>query len=143
MKGRGEDVMVAWLKGRLPEAAETATVRLRLDPKRAAERNKSPDFIVEMTVRVELIPGRWMQVKVPLMVEVEAGAGFSGALEDLERFVTRSNDGSGKQECAIELPFIAATEADAGAVKDVIRQLPVRFKAVEVAIPKAGGRDDT
>ena len=133
--------MVAWLKGRLPEAEHTANVRLRLDPKRAAEKNKSPDFIVEMTVRVELIPGRWMEVRVPLMVEVEAGAGFTGALEDLERFVTRSTDGSGKQDCAIELPFVAATEADRGATKDIVRQLPVRFKAVEVAIPKIDRTD--
>ena len=140
MKGRGEDSMLAWLAQRIPAAQDSAVVRMHIDPKRSAETNKSPDIIVDVELRLELIPGHVSVIKVPLMVEVEAGAGFSGALEDLERFVTRSTDGSGKQACVIELPYVAATEANAGASKDGVRNLPVRFKAVEVAIPQARSR---
>lgn len=140
MKGRGEDSMLAWLAQRVSVAQDGAVVRLHIDPKRSAETNKSPDIIIDVEIRLEIIPGYVSVVKIPLMIEVEAGAGFSGALEDLERFVTRSNDGSGRQACVIELPYLAATEANTGASKDIVRNLPVRFKAIEVSIPQARSR---
>ena len=47
MKGRGEDAMAAWLTTQLARATQDTTVSLRLDPKRADERNACPDFIIE------------------------------------------------------------------------------------------------
>lgn len=137
MKGRGEDAMAAWLQPRLQAAMQDATVALRLHPQREAESNKSPDFILEMEVRVPLFDGWPLVVKVPILVEVEAAAGFDGALMDLERFVSRSVDGSGRQASAIALPFVVATGAAAGQRMEIVRQLPVQFQAVEIAIPQA------
>ena len=135
MKGRGEDAMAAWLQPRLQAAMQDATVTLRLHPQREAESNTSPDFVLEMEVRVPLFDGVPLVVKVPILLEVEAGAGFEGALMDLERYVTRSVDGSGRQPPAISLPFIVATEAAAANRLEVVRQLPVQFSAVELPIP--------
>jgi len=134
MKGRGEDAMAAWLRSRLQRAELDATVRLRLDPKRSATRSKSPDFVVEAEIRVPLFDGRVVVLRAPILVEVEAGAGFDGALVDLERFAERSADGT--QPPAIELPFIAATEEAGGREREVVRMLPVRFRAVEIALPR-------
>jgi len=136
MKGRGEDAMAAWIQSRLQAAMQEATVQLRLHPQRSAESNRSPDFVLEMEVRVPLFDGWPLVVKLPILVEVEAGAGFEGALQDLERFVERSIDGSGRQPPAIELPFVAATEDDAGNRCELVRHLPVRFVAVEVPVPR-------
>src|SRR6266702_5511570 len=134
MKGQGEDRTAAWLKNNLRTAERQAVVRLRLDPKRAAAGNKSPDFIIEMEVRLPLFNGEVVVVRAPVMVEVEALAGFGGALQDLERFVERSNDGSKRQPPAIELPFVCVTESgDHRAEK--ICSLPVRFVASEARIP--------
>ncbi len=77
-----------------------------------------------------LFEGHTVVVRVPIMVEVEAGAGFDGALLDLERFVERSVDGSGRQAPSIQLPFIAATERAGGRSLEIVRALPVRFEAV-------------
>ena len=137
--GRGEDAMAAWIHQRLQAAMQESTVALRLHPQRSGETNKSPDFVLEMEVRVPLFDGWPLVIQVPILVEVEAGAGFEGALLDLERFVTRSVDGSGRQPPVISLPFVVATEADAHNRQELVRQLPVIFTAVEVAIPKVGG----
>ena len=136
MKGRGEDAMAAWLQSRVQAAMQESTVHLRLHPQRSAQANQSPDFVIEVEVRVPLFAGRPLVVKVPILVEVEAGAGFEGALQDLERFVARSGDGSGRQQPVIVLPFIAATEADAQNRLEVVRPLPVCFTAVEVPLPE-------
>lgn len=136
MKGRGEDALAAWLQPRLQAAMQDATVALRLHPQREAEGNKSPDFVLDMEVRVPLFDGLPLVVNVPILLEVEA-AGFDGALMDLERYVTRSVDGSGRQAPAIALPFVVATEAAAGQRMAIVRQLPVQFRAVEIAIPQA------
>ncbi len=136
MKGRGEDSLAAWLLPRLQAAMQDATVQLRLHPQREAERNKSPDFVLEMEVRVPLFDGVPLVVQVPILVEVEAGAGFENGLQDLERYVERSSDGSGRQAPAIQLPFVVATEAAAGNRAVVVRSLPVQFLAVEVAVPR-------
>ncbi len=138
MKGRGEDAMAAWLHNRLQAAMQEATVELRLHPQRSAQANKSPDFIVEMQVRVPLFDRQPLVVQVPLLVEVEAIAGVEGALQDLERYVERSTDGSGRQAPAIVLPFVAATLADTGFRAEVVRTLPVRFEVVEIALPERG-----
>jgi len=132
MKGRGEDRMAAWLKERLPRAELDATIRLKYVPNRAATTNQSPDFLVELEVRIPLFPETPLVVRVPLLVEVEAGAGFETALLDLERFVERSTDGSGRQPPVVELPFVAATESGGDRRLEVVRVLPVRFTAVEV-----------
>ena len=142
MKGRGEDRTAAWLKSRLQRAELDATVALRYEPKRSADRSKSPDFIVEVEVRLPLFDGHIVVLRAPILIEVEAGAGFEGALQDLERFVERSVDGSGRQAPVIELPFVAATERAEGQAREVVCMLPVRFSAVEVAIPEQGGSDD-
>lgn len=135
MKGRGEDTMAAWLQSRLPSAMQDATVHLRLHPQRSAETNQSPDFILQLEVRVPLFDGVPLVVLVPILVEVEAGAGFENALLDLERYVERSIDGSGRQPVAISLPFVAATQAGARNRVEIVRQLPVRFDVVEVVVP--------
>lgn len=135
MKGRGEDRTAAWLKTRLPRAQLDATVALSLAPQRSAERNQSPDFVVQVEVRVPLFDGHIAVIRAPILIEVEAGAGLEGALQDLERFVERSVDGSGRQEPVIALPFIAATGRGEGEAREVVRRLPVRFAGVEVAIP--------
>lgn len=136
MKGRGEDRTAAWLKSRLQRAELDATVELRYQPRRSAEGNQSPDFVIEVEVRVPLFDGHIAVLRAPILIEVEAGAGLSGALQDLERFVARSGDGSGRQAPAIELPFVAATGRAGGAAREVVRMLPVRFSAVEVALPE-------
>lgn len=134
MKGRGEDAFAAWLQPRMQAAMQDATVHLRLHPQREAELNKSPDFIIELEVRVPLFDGWPLVVQVPILVEVEAGAGFEGAVQDLERFVDRSTDGSGRQAPVIKLPFVVATEANAHNRAEYVRILPVRFEAVEVGL---------
>jgi hypothetical protein len=136
VKGRGEDETAAWLKARLQRAELDATVSLRLEPKRSAERNQSPDFVVHVEVRVPLFEGHIAVLRAPILVEVEAGAGLEGALQDLERFVERSLDGSGRQEPVIELPFVAATGRGEGKRRQVVRPLPVRFTAVELVLPQ-------
>ena len=136
MKGRGEDQTAAWLRARLQRAELDATVTLCLEPKRSAEKNQCPDFVVQVEVRVPLFEGHIAVLKAPILIEVEAGAGLEGALQDLERFVERSVDGSGRQGPVIELPFVAATGRGEAQRRQVIRQLPVRFTAVELAIPQ-------
>ncbi|MEO7328265.1 MAG: hypothetical protein ABI193_06790 [Minicystis sp.] len=136
MKGRGEDEMAAWLRARLRRAELDATVALRYDPKRSAEGNKTPDFIVEVEVRVPLFEGHVAVLRAPILIEVEAGAGLDGALQDLEHFVERSVDGSGRQPPAIELSFVAATGRAEGRSREVVRMLPVRFRVAELAIPE-------
>lgn len=136
MKGRGEDAFAAWLQPRLQAAMQDATVHLRLHPQREAELNKSPDFVLELEVRIPLFEGRPLVVQVPILVEVEAGGGFAGGMQDLERFVERSTNGSGRQAPLMEVPFVVATEADAGNQAELVRQLPVRFVAIEVPWPK-------
>lgn len=139
MKGRGEDRTAAWLRSRLQRAELDATVALRYEPKRSAERNQSPDFVIEVEVRLPLFDGHTVVIRAPILIEVEAGAGFEGALQDLERFVERSVDGSGRQAPVIELPFLVATERAEGQKRELVRMLPVRFSAIEVAIPEEGG----
>lgn len=136
MKGRGEDEMAAWLKARLQRAELDATVTLCLEPKRSAGRNQSPDFVVQVEVRVPLFEGHIAVLRAPILIEVEAGAGLEGALQDLERFAERSVDGSGRQGPVIELPFVAATGRSGGERRQLVRQLPVRFTAVELAMPQ-------
>ncbi|MFO0761286.1 MAG: hypothetical protein U0359_32710 [Byssovorax sp.] len=140
MKGRGEDRTAAWLKARLQRAELDATVRLRYDPQRSSEHNKSPDFAVEVEVRVPLFDGHVVVLKAPILIEVEAGAGFENALVDLERFVERSGDG--RQAPVIELPFVAATEQAEGRARELVRTLPVRFRAVEVSVPPRPAGDE-
>ena len=65
MKGRGEDRMAAWLKERLPRAELDATIRLKYVPNRAATTNQSPDFLVELEVRLPLFPETPLVVRVP------------------------------------------------------------------------------
>jgi hypothetical protein len=139
MKGRGEDRTAAWLKARLQRAALDATVELRLDPQRSATGNQSPDFVVQVEVRLPLFDGHIAVLRAPILVEVEAGAGFDGALQDLERFAARS--ATGAQAPLVELPFVAATGRAEGRAREVVRMLPVRFAAVEVAVPDEGSED--
>ena len=142
-KGRGEDRMAAWLKSQRQRAERDATVTLRYDPKRAAAGNQCPDFIIEMEVKVPLFDRHVVVVRAPILIEVEAGAGLEGALADLDRFVDRSTDGSGRQAPAIELPFVAATLRDGEQRTETVRTLPVRFRAVEIALPGGTpGRED-
>jgi hypothetical protein len=136
MKGQGEDRLAAWLQGRLQAATQESTVQLRLHPQREGARNRSPDFVLELEVRVPLFAGAPLVVRAPLLVEVEAVAGVEGALLDLQRYVERSTDGSGRQPAAIELPFVVATGADGGARRTIERQLPVRFQLIEVPLPE-------
>ena len=143
MKGRGEDETAAWLRSRLARAELDATVELRYDPKRSAEGNKCPDFVVEVEVRLPIFDGHIVVLRAPILIEVEAGAGMEEALQDLERFVERSADGSGRQAPVIDLPFLAATGRAEGQTREVVRMLPVRFSAVEVALPgREGGEGD-
>lgn len=139
MKGRGEDRTAAWLKARLQRAELDATVELRLDPQRSAPGNQSPDFVVQVEVRLPLFDGHIAVLRAPILVEVEAGAGFEGALHDLERFAARS--ATGAQPPLVELPFVAVTGRAEGRAREVVRTLPVRFAAVEVAIPDDGSED--
>lgn len=137
MRGRGEDEMMISLKRRLPEVARDAVVELTFHPNRTDAYNKSPDFIVDMVVTVPLFPSeRPLVVKVPLLVEVEAAAGFQGGLEDLERFVARAKVGVSPVGPPLELPFPVATEANAGTQRELIRELPILFRAREIAIPR-------
>jgi hypothetical protein len=156
VKGRGEDRTARWLYDRLERAALDATVSLRLHPQRESASNACPDFLLLVEVRVPLLPGRALVFRVPALVEVEACSDLDGAMADLERFVERSGDGSGRQEAVIELPFVALTrdggEGDGGRVGDgrraapcgrqrtVTRRLPVRFEIVEAAMALVGWR---
>jgi hypothetical protein len=136
MRGRGEDEMMAYLRRQLPEVERNAVVELTFHPNRSDPYNKSPDFIVDMVVTLPLFgSGSPLRVKVPLLVEVEA-SGFEGGLADLERFVARARAGTSPVGAPIELPFPIATEANSGKERDVERELPVLFRAYEIAIPK-------
>jgi hypothetical protein len=139
MRGRGEDEMMVYLRRQIAEAARNAIVELTFHPNRTDVYNKSPDFIGDMVVSVPLfrsVPP--LRVKVPLLVEVEAGAGFEGGLDDLERFVSRTNTGVSPVGPPIELPFPIATEANGGKERRIVRNLPVLFLANEIAIPENG-----
>lgn len=140
MKGRGEDAVAAWLHQRLDAAALDATVELRLHPQRASDANACPDFLLQVVVRVPLLPGRPLVLRLPVLLEVEACSDLDAALADLERFVERSVDGSGRQPPAIELPFVALTGIGGGKPAPLVRQLPVRFVVVEVAVDALGPR---
>ena len=84
MRGRGEDAMMEYLRRELAEAERTAVVELTFHPNRTDAYNKSPDFIVDMVVTIPLFrTGPPLRAKVPLLMEVEAGAGFEAGLVDL------------------------------------------------------------
>lgn len=136
MKGRGEDDVAAWLRRRLTRAELDASVELRLLPQREDARNPRPDFVIEGVVRVPLFEGRVLTLRLPLLVEVEAGAGFDNALVDLECFVERSL--GGRQRPLVELPFTAVTERCEARERELVRLLPVRFRAIEVQAPRRG-----
>ena len=137
MRGRGEDQMMAYLRRRLPEVERSAIVELSFHPNRTDAYNKSPDFIVDVTVTLPLFHSEPpLRVKLPLLLEVEAGAGFEAGLTDLERFVTRVKANVGPAGPPIELPFCVATEAVGGGERDLTRELPIRFRAHEISIPK-------
>jgi hypothetical protein len=135
-KGRGEDRMEAYLRRHLRRAAQDAKVELTYHPQRSDPYNKSPDFIVDVKVRIELFPQCPVIVRFPLLIEVEAGAGFSGGLEDLSRFVERSNHGVDPLGPRIDLPFLIATDVAAGNLRDLEVSLPVTISAKEIALPK-------
>lgn len=135
-KGRGEDSMESYLRRVMRTAAEDATVELSFHPQRADPHNKSPDFIVDATITIELFPQCPLVVRVPLLVEVEA-SGYRAGKEDLERFVRRSNQGIDPLGPRIELPFIIATEAAGLGREKLDEVLPVRFAIREIAIPEA------
>lgn len=140
MRGRGEDEMMAYLRRRLPEAERSAVVELAFHPNRADAYNRSPDFIVDVIVTLFLFHSEPpLRLKLPLLIEVEAGAGFEAGLADLERFVTRVKAGVGPTGPPIELPFPVATEAASGSERDLTRELPVRFRAREIPIPRRDG----
>jgi hypothetical protein len=140
MRGRGEDAMMEYLRRELAEAERSAVVELTFHPNRTDAYNKSPDFIVDMVVTLFLFrTGPPLRVKVPLLVEVEAGAGFEAGLADLVRFVQRTRLGQTPTDAPIELPFPVATESDSGNVRELVHELPIRFRAHEIAIPR---RDD-
>ena len=128
--------MSAYLSRIVHAAEERATVRLRVHPQYADEHNKSPDFIVDAEIRIPLFPHLPVIVKVPLLVEVEAGAGFSGGLADLQRFIARSKAGVDPLGARIELPFVIATESASGNERDIEAELPVRFVVKEIPIPE-------
>ncbi len=138
MKGRSEDAVAAWLHERLEAATLDATVTLRLHPQRESDRNACPDFLLLVEVRVPLLPGIPLLLRVPVLLEVEACSGLDGALADLERFVERSVDGSGRQGPIVELPFVALTGRGEGARALEVRQIPVRFTAVELPLAALG-----
>src|SRR6478672_6795358 len=106
MRGRGEDEMMAYLRRHLAEAERDAVVGLTFHPNRADPYNKSPDFIIDMLISLPLFLYRTpLRFKIPLLIEVEAGAGFNGGIADLERFVSRVKSGVGPGGPPIELPF--------------------------------------
>jgi len=128
--------MMDYLRRELPEAERSAVVELTFHPNRTDPYNRSPDFIVDMVVTVPLFrSGPPLRVKVPLLIEVEAGAGFDGGLADLERFVVRTQAKVSPVGPPVELPFPVATEGEGGRVRELVRQLPVLFRAHEIAIP--------
>jgi hypothetical protein len=136
MTGRGEDTMMAYLRRELPHAERGAVVELTFHPNRTDAYNKSPDFIVDMAVTLPLFSsGPPLRVKVPLLVEVEA-TGFEAGIADLERFVERTRAGVIPVGVPIELPFAVATESDGGKSREFVHELPVLFRAHEIAIPK-------
>ncbi|NUQ72061.1 MAG: hypothetical protein HUU21_00580 [Polyangiaceae bacterium] len=138
-KGRGEDRMEAFLRRALRAAEWDSTVRLQIHPQHADAHNKSPDFVVDAEIRIPLFPHHPLLVRVPLLVEVEAGAGFSGGLEDLYRFIKRASLNVDPLGARIDLPFIIATEAEAGNELRIEDKLPVRFLAQEIPIPDNEG----
>jgi|SRR6266540_5595380 hypothetical protein len=136
MKGRGEDTVLAHIKRELREAERHATIKLTPHPNRSDRYNKSPDFIVDLEVTIPLFPSeRPLRVKVPLLIEVEAGAGFEAGLQDLERYVTRVATDRSHAGPPIILPFPIATEANRGRQRELIRTLPIKFVAFEMPIP--------
>jgi hypothetical protein len=137
MRGRGEDEMMAYLRRHLAQVERDAVVELTFHPNRTDAYNKSPDFIVDMIITLPLFQSASsLKFKIPVLVEVEAGAGFDGGLADLERFVGRVKAGVGPGGPPIELPFPIATEADSGKECTLVRDLPVLFRAREIGIPK-------
>jgi hypothetical protein len=134
-KGRGEDRMEAYLRKHLLRAAQDAKVELTYHPQRSDPYNKSPDFIVDVKVRIELLPQCPLIIRFPLLVEVEAGAGFNGGLEDLHRFVERCIQGVDPLGPRIELPFLIATEVEDGRTRDLEVSLPITIRAKEISIP--------
>jgi hypothetical protein len=134
-KGRGEDRMEAFLRKVLRTAGEKATVDLTLHPQRADAHNKSPDFVVDAKIVIELFPQCPVVVQLPILVEVEA-SGFTAGKEDLKRFAIRSREGVDPLGPRIELPFIIATEAAAGNRETQDENLPVRILLREVSIPE-------
>ena len=136
MKGRGEDAVLAHIKRELREAERQATIKLAPHPNRSDRHNKSPDFIVELEVTIPLFPAaRPLRVKVPLLIEVEAGAGFEAGLQDLERYVARAATDRSPTGPPIMLPFPIATEANLRKHRELVRTLPIKFVAFEMAIP--------
>ena len=127
--------MEAYLRRILRMAGENATVELTLHPQRSDAHNKSPDFIVDATIRIELFPQCPVVARVPLLVEVEA-SGYGAGKEDLKRFVMRSRQGVDPLGARIELPFIIATEAAAGNRESREEALPVKLAIREIAIPE-------
>lgn len=123
------------MRRHLARAAQDARVDLTYHPQRSDPYNKSPDFIVDAVVRIELLPQCPVTVRFPLLVEVEAGAGFAGGIEDLDRFVSRSNQGVDPLGPRIELPFIIATEATEDSKRTIDVSLPVRLRVKETPIP--------
>lgn len=136
MRGRGEDAMMAYLRRELAKAERNAVVELTFHPNRTDAYNKSPDFIVDMTVSVPLFrAGPPLRVKVPLLIEVEAGAGFTAGLADLRRFVQRAKMNKIHHGPPIELPFPVATEDAQGKKRELTFELPILFRAYEIPIP--------
>ncbi len=137
MRGRGEDEMMVYLRQRLPEVERNAVVELTFHPNRTDAYNKSPDFIVDMVVTLPLFRSEPpLQVKIPLLVEVEAGAGFEAGLADLERFVARAKTSVSPVGPPVELPFPVATEESSGGERELVHDLPVLFRAREIPIPR-------
>jgi hypothetical protein len=136
MKGRGEDTVLAYIRRELKEAERKAIVKLTTHPNRSDRYNKSPDFIVDLEIIIPLFRASHpLRVKVPLLIEVEAGAGFEAGLLDLKRYVTRVADDRAHSGPPIELPFPVATEANGGGQRELVQTLPVKFVAFEMPIP--------
>lgn len=137
MRGQGEDEMMAYIRRRLGEVERSAVVELSFHPNRTDAYNKSPDFIVDVTITLPFFQSEVpLRIKIPLLVEVEAAAGFNAGLEDLDRFVTRVNAGVDPTGPPIELPFPIATAEAGNKERELVCQLPIRFRAREVGIPK-------
>jgi hypothetical protein len=132
--GRGEAAMRAFLtKARLERAERAARVQLRYYPQNVDPLNKCPDFIVHCEIDIPLFPDNRIRIRVPILIEVEAGAGFQAGFTDLEKFVQRTV--AGVQPATIEIPFLIATENDQGGQREQEKEIPVRFISREIAIP--------